>query len=72
MRKSNWSDLPSALAISARDRVRRLLESATMNARAVISAMKTFDVAKSAKPGIGGEGRRMGESVKRTFACLAE
>lgn len=42
MRKSNWSDLLSALAMSARDRVRRLLESATMNARAVISAMKTF------------------------------
>lgn len=43
MRKSNWSDLLSALAMSARDKVRRLLESATMNARAVISAMKTFD-----------------------------
>ena len=42
MRKSNWSDLPSALAMSARDKVRRLLESATMNARAVISAIKTF------------------------------
>ena len=28
--------------MSARDSVRRLLESATMNARAVISAMKTF------------------------------
>lgn len=28
--------------MSARDRVRRLLESATMNARAVISAIKTF------------------------------
>jgi hypothetical protein len=42
MRKSNWSDFPSALAMSARDRVRRLLESATMNARAVISAIKTF------------------------------
>lgn len=41
MRKSNWSDLLSALAMSARDRVRRLLESATMNARAVISAIKT-------------------------------
>ena len=41
MRKSNWSDLLSALAMSARERVRRLLESAMMNARAVISAMKT-------------------------------
>jgi hypothetical protein len=42
MRKSNWSDLLSALAMSARDKVRRLLESATMKARAVISAIKTF------------------------------
>ena len=41
IRKSNWSDLLSALAMSARERVRRLLESAMMNARAVISAMKT-------------------------------
>lgn len=41
MRKSNWSDLLSAFAMSARERVRRLLESATMNARAVISVMKT-------------------------------
>ena len=42
MRKSNWSDLLSALAMSARDKVRRLLESATMKARAVISAIKTL------------------------------
>jgi predicted protein tyrosine phosphatase len=41
MRKSNWSDLLKALEISERDRVRRLLESAMMNARAVISEMKT-------------------------------
>ena len=41
IRKSNWSDLLSAFAISARDRVRRLFESAIMNARAVISDMKT-------------------------------
>lgn len=41
IKKSNWSDLLRALAISARDNVRRLLESAMMNARAVISAMKT-------------------------------
>ena len=41
MRKSKWSDLVRALAISARDKVRRLLESATMNARPVISAMNT-------------------------------
>lgn len=41
IRKSNWSDLFSALAMSERDRVRRLFESAMMNAREVISAMKT-------------------------------
>lgn len=41
MRKSNWSDLLKAFAISDRDRVRRLLESAIMNARAVISEMNT-------------------------------
>ena len=41
MRKSNWSDLLRAFAMSARDNVRRLFESAMMNARAVISAMKT-------------------------------
>ena len=41
IRKSNWSDFASAFAMSARDSVRRLLESAIMNARAVISAMKT-------------------------------
>ena len=43
MRKSNWSDLLTAFAMSARDRVRRLLESAMMNARAVISAINTTD-----------------------------
>jgi len=41
IRKSNWSDLLSALAMSARDSVRRLFESAMMNARAVTSEMKT-------------------------------
>lgn len=41
MRKSNWSDLLRAFAISDRERVRRLLESAMMNARAVISEMNT-------------------------------
>lgn len=41
IRKSNWSDLLTALAMSARESVRRLFESAMMNARAVISAMKT-------------------------------
>jgi len=41
IRKSNWSDFASAFAMSARESVRRLLESAIMNARAVISAMKT-------------------------------
>ena len=41
--------------MSARDSVRRLLESATMNARAVISAMKTFfDTAKMSEPEFGG------------------
>jgi len=41
MRKSNWSDLLSALAMSERDSVRRLLASATMKALAVISEIKT-------------------------------
>lgn len=41
MRKSNWSDLLKALEISERDRVRRLLESAMIKARAVISEMNT-------------------------------
>src|SRR5271170_6797092 len=41
MRKSNCSDLPSALAMSPRESVRRLLESAMMKARAVISEMNT-------------------------------
>ena len=43
IRKSNWSDLLSALAMSARESVRRLFESATMNARAVISAINTIE-----------------------------
>lgn len=42
IRKSNWSDFAMARDMSDRERVRRLLESATMNARAVISAMKTI------------------------------
>lgn len=41
MRKSNWSDLLSALAMSERDNVRRLLESAMIKALAVISEIKT-------------------------------
>lgn len=41
MRKSNWSDLLIAFAMSARESVRRLSASAMMNARAVISAMNT-------------------------------
>lgn len=45
MRKSNWSDLLSALAISERDNVRRLLESAMMKALAVISEINTTVVA---------------------------
>lgn len=43
MRKSNWSDLLKALAMSERDSVRRLFESAMMKARAVTSAMKTIE-----------------------------
>lgn len=43
MRKSNWSDLASALAMSARERVRLLFESAMIKARAVISAINTVD-----------------------------
>ena len=46
MRKSNWSDFESALAMSDRESVRRLLESATMKARAVISEMKTSEESK--------------------------
>lgn len=42
IKKSNWSDFESALAMSARESVRRLFESATMNARDVISEMKTI------------------------------
>lgn len=42
IRKSNWSVLLNAFAMSDRDSVRRLFESAIMNARAVISAMKTI------------------------------
>lgn len=41
--------------MSARDNVRRLLESATMNARAVISAMKTFDTGEISEPVWGKE-----------------
>ena len=41
MRKSNWSDFDTALAMSARESVRRLFESAMMNALAVISEIKT-------------------------------
>ena len=41
IKKSNWSDLLSAFAISERERVRRLLESAMIKAREVISEMKT-------------------------------
>lgn len=41
MRKSNWSDLLKALAMSERESVRRLLASATMKARAVISDINT-------------------------------
>ena len=43
IRKSNWSDLLIAFAMSARERVRRLFESAMIKARAVISAMKTTE-----------------------------
>lgn len=41
MRKSNWSDLLRALAMSDLDRVRRLFESAMMKALAVISEINT-------------------------------
>jgi hypothetical protein len=41
IRKSNWSDLLRAFAMSDRERVRRLLESAIINARAVISEINT-------------------------------
>lgn len=41
MRKSNWSDLLRALAMSDLDRVRRLFESAIIKALAVISEINT-------------------------------
>ena len=41
MRKSNWSDFDRAFDMSERESVRRLFESAMMNARAVISDMNT-------------------------------
>lgn len=41
IKKSNWSDFDKAFEISARESVRRLLESAIMKARAVISDIKT-------------------------------
>lgn len=41
IKKSNWSDLAIARAMSDLDKVLRLFVSATMKARAVISAMKT-------------------------------
>jgi hypothetical protein len=41
IKKSNWSDFERAFEISERESVRRLFESAIMNARAVISDMKT-------------------------------
>lgn len=76
MRKSNWSDLLSALAMSARDNVRRLFESATINARAVISAMKTLLTPTVSIPGWtteAGEMARGGGDVRaHTFAGLAE
>ena len=64
MRKSNWSDLLTALAMSARERVRRLFESAMMKARAVISAINTTrDV-----QGVSNEGSQL----RLTFTSLAE
>ena len=53
IRKSNWSDLFSALAMSERDRVRRLFESAMMNAREVISAMNTATCQRRNPPKFG-------------------
>jgi len=41
MRKSNWSDLLRALAMSDLDNVRRLFESAIIKALAVISEINT-------------------------------
>lgn len=41
IKKSNWSDLDRAFEMSERESVRRLFESAIMNARAVISDIKT-------------------------------
>jgi len=73
MRKSNWSDLLSALAMSARDNVRRLFESATINARAVISAIKTFLTLTISIPGDDGRNDKGGRDLRgRTFASLAE
>lgn len=43
IKKSNWSDLERAFEISDRESVRLLFESAIMNARAVISDIKTIN-----------------------------
>lgn len=64
MRKSNWSDLLMAFAMSARERVRLLFESAMMNARAVISAMNTG--AMDTLQGV------LSNSERHTFAGFAE
>ena len=55
-----------ARAISDRESVRRLLESATMKARAVISAIKTYG------PSNVFFFFQAYEIGTRTFACLAE
>lgn len=65
MRKSNWSDLLTAFAMSARDSVRLLFESAMMKARAVISEMKT--AGKGVNTTLQHRRNRA-----RTFAGLAE
>ena len=53
--------------MSARDRVRRLFESATMNARAVISAIKTFFPTPLRMSEL-----EQGTEQLRTFTSLAE
>lgn len=64
MRKSNWSDLLSALAISERDNVRRLLESAMMKALAVISEINTTVVASVRQQPLSYDGVRTTYSHK--------
>ena len=70
MRKSNISDLLNAFAMSARERVRRLLESAIMNARAVISEMKTM-VGSVPAPGEKPRGNLLSQALQKRIGATS-